>query len=97
MTDKHVGDCQNDCHASECPKCSPRPVSLVKTAHELTYAELEATPDGTTLHFTNWRGAPSVPVTRVHHEDGNIRFANGTLLCAFPDELTLRPRRGLED
>jgi hypothetical protein len=64
--------------------------------HELTHDELQAVPEGTVLHWTNWPGRPSQPVTRVRHEDGNIRFASGKLLFAMPDELTLTPRAGLE-
>ena len=85
--------------AAGLPDLAGRGVDLSKDqAHELTRAELDRIPDGARLHWTNWPGKPSVPVTRVtREEDGNIRFADGRLLCAFADELTLRPRRGLEE
>jgi hypothetical protein len=66
--------------------------------HELTYAELTATPAGTALQFTNWPGKPSVPVTVLPHddEDGNVVFGSGKKIFAMPDELTLVARAGLE-
>jgi hypothetical protein len=65
---------------------------------ELTYDELRATPAGTVLHWTNWPGTPSVPVTRLPDDDpdGNVQFADGRKLSAMPDELTRVPRAGLE-
>jgi hypothetical protein len=63
---------------------------------ELTPAELDATADGATLHWTNFPGRPSQPVTRVHHEHGNVQFGDGTYLTAMADELTLVPRTGLD-
>lgn len=51
-----------------------------------------------TLHFTNWPGTPSVPVTVLpgSDPDGNIRFADGRKMHAMADELSTIPRRGLE-
>lgn len=65
---------------------------------ELTHEELAATPAGTVLHWTNWPGRASVPVTVLPaaDEDGNIMFAGGRKLYAMPDELTRVPRAGLE-
>jgi hypothetical protein len=63
---------------------------------ELTQAELDALPAGTALHFTNWPGTPSRPVTLIEHEDGNVQFASGKRLFAFADELSTEPRAGLE-
>jgi hypothetical protein len=63
---------------------------------ELTQAELDALPAGTPLHFTNWPGTPSRPVTLDPHEDGNVRFASGKRMFAFADELSTEPRAGLE-
>lgn len=71
------------------------PMNVRGLPYELTDAELETVPDGTELHFTNWPGKPSRPVTRVHDENGNITFA-GTTIFAMPDELTWVPRAGLE-
>lgn len=65
---------------------------------ELTRDELDAAPAGTVLHWTNWPGRPSQPVTVLPADDenGNIRFASGRKLFAMPDELTRIPRAGLE-
>jgi len=64
---------------------------------ELTQAELDALPAGTALHFTNWPGTPSKPVTLLKDcEDGNIQFASGKRMHAFADELSTEPRAGLE-
>jgi hypothetical protein len=64
---------------------------------ELTQAELSALSAGTALHFTNWPGTPSRPVTLLYgDEDGNVQFADGHKLFAFPDELSTEPRAGLE-
>jgi hypothetical protein len=63
---------------------------------ELTQKELDTLPAGTVLHFTNWPGTPSKPVTLISHEDGNIQFASGKKMFAFADELSTEPRAGLE-
>jgi hypothetical protein len=64
---------------------------------ELTQAELAGLPAGTVLHFTNWPGTPSRPVTLLHgDEDGNVQFEDGHKLFAFADELSTEPRAGLE-
>jgi hypothetical protein len=68
---------------------------FVALPHELTVSELDAVPEGTVLHWTNWPGRPSRPVTRVNSLDGNITF-EGTTMFAMPDELTRVPRAGLE-
>jgi hypothetical protein len=63
---------------------------------ELTSAELAELPDGAVVHWTNWPGRPSVPVTCVRSGGGNIRFGNGKMTTAMHDELTRVPRAGLE-
>lgn len=64
------------------------------TDHGMTNAELSALPVGTELHFTNWPGVPSKPVTLVS-ASGEIRFPSGIQLYAFADELSREPRAGL--
>lgn len=62
--------------------------------HGLEIAELHALPQGTELHYTNWPGRASVPVTLLNR-DGNVKFADGRELYAFADELSREPRAGL--
>lgn len=62
--------------------------------HGLEIAELHALPQGTKLHFTNWPGKASVPVTLLNR-DGCVEFENGRELYAFADELSMEPRSGL--
>lgn len=76
---------------------SPRaPIEL--TREDLAYCQLRARTARVTVHFTNWPGTPSVPVTVLPAgcEDGNIRLPNGRPLFAMPDELSTIPRDGLE-
>lgn len=73
-----------------------RPCWTALRTVELTDAELEEMPQDTVLHFTNWPGKPTVPVTRVNSPEGNIQFAHGKIMTAFADELTRWPRAGLE-
>jgi hypothetical protein len=73
-------------------------VAAPELPRELTAAELDATPAGTVLHWTNWPDRPSVPAMVLPHDDpnGNVSLPGGRKLYAMPDELTRVPRDGLE-
>lgn len=74
-----------------------------RTRIELTDADLVAclakarAGQTVTLHFTNWPGTPSKPVTVLYgDQEGNIMSAGGDKLCAMAYELSVVPRDGLE-
>lgn len=63
--------------------------------HGLTNAELDALPAESPLHFTNWPGRPSVPVTLIEPQNGLVKLPDGSELHTFADELSREPRGGL--
>jgi len=67
------------------------------TQADLDYCRNRARAFPVTLHFTNWPGKPSRPVTVLHDDpDGNIRYNGDQKMHAMPDELSTIPRAGLE-
>jgi hypothetical protein len=65
-----------------------------RVSHSMTNEQVAATPVGTTLHYTNWPGVPSVPVELLDG-GGKVLLPNGNELYAFADELSREPRTGL--
>jgi hypothetical protein len=75
----------------------PARARIELTQDDLAYCQPRARTTPVTLHFTNWPGTPSRPVTVLWgDEDGNIRLPDGRKLFAMPDELSTIPRAGLE-